>query len=100
MSTRALALVGLPWLILHKMNIIPILSLAANLLVDPSHWREFLAQNTYHTKAAIQAFAQNEGIAPGIIVGRLQHEKLLPFTHCNDLKSYLEWPQDLAEDSQ
>lgn len=64
---------------------------AMNMLIDSSQWRQFVAHESYHTKAEIQAFAQKVGIAPGIIVGRLQHEKYLPFTHCNDLKRRLEW---------
>ena len=31
------------------------------------------------------------GIAPGIVVGRLQHEGQLPWNHLNHLKLRLEW---------
>ena len=64
---------------------------AANLLIDPVQWQRFVAHDSYRTKAGIKEFAQKVGIAPGIVVGRLQHEKLLPFDHCNDLKRRLEW---------
>lgn len=66
-------------------------SFASNMLINRAAWRQFIAQDTYRTKAGIQGFAQKVGIAPGIVVGRLQHEKLLPFSHCNDLKRHLEW---------
>jgi HTH-type transcriptional regulator / antitoxin HigA len=36
-------------------------------------------------------FAQDLGVAPGIVVGRLQHEGWLPRTHLNDLKQRLDW---------
>ncbi len=36
--------------------------------------------------AAISRFAHQLGIAPGIVVGRLQHDGFLPHTHCNELK--------------
>jgi hypothetical protein len=49
------------------------------------------SQGSYRTKAGIKEFAKEAGIAPGIVVGRLQHEKLLPSTHCNELKRYLTW---------
>jgi hypothetical protein len=64
---------------------------ASNILINRAEWRQFIVQDTYRTKAGIQDFAQRVGIAPGIVVGRLQHEKLLPFSHCNDLKRHLEW---------
>ncbi len=43
------------------------------------------------SKQAILAFARQLGIAPGIVVGRLQRDRYLPPTHCNDLKVHLEW---------
>lgn len=64
---------------------------AANTLVNPIQWRQFIAGRSFRTKVGIRAFAQRVGLAPGIIVGRLQHEKLLSFAHCNDLKHRLEW---------
>ncbi len=64
---------------------------AANLLIDPTRWQHFVEHNTYRTKVGIKEFAQQVGIAPGIVVGRLQHEQRLPFHHCNDLKRHLEW---------
>ncbi len=64
---------------------------ATNMLINQSQWREFIASHSYRTKVAIKKFADTVGIAPGIVVGRLQHEKLLPHSHCNELKRHLEW---------
>lgn len=64
---------------------------ASNLLIDSSQWQRFVAQSSCRTKAGIEEFARKIGIAPGIVVGRLQHEKRLPFHHCNELKRFLEW---------
>ncbi len=64
---------------------------ASNILINPIEWKRFILQGSYHTKVGIKEFAKKIGIAPGIAVGRLQHEKRLPFDHCNDLKRYLEW---------
>jgi addiction module HigA family antidote len=44
-----------------------------------------------HSKVQIQDFAQRVGVHPGIVVGRLQHEGIVPFRNCNDLKMRLEW---------
>ena len=38
------------------------------------------------TSQSIQRFAAELGISPGIVVGRLQHEKLIPFNQHNGLK--------------
>ncbi|MCF6212370.1 MAG: ImmA/IrrE family metallo-endopeptidase [Gammaproteobacteria bacterium] len=43
------------------------------------------------TKVSIRRFAKEIGIAPGIVVGQLQHKGLLPTTHCNDLKVRYQW---------
>lgn len=58
---------------------------AANSLIPPAVLREFL-QRGDTGKAAIRGFAKQLGISPGIVVGRLQHERSLPYSHCNDLK--------------
>lgn len=67
---------------------------ASNILINSAQWKQFVEQGAYHTKADIKEFAKKTGIAPGIVVGRLQHEKFLPYDHCNDLKRYLEWNRD------
>ncbi|MDR1138627.1 MAG: HigA family addiction module antidote protein [Clostridiales bacterium] len=38
-------------------------------------------------KAAIIEYAQREKILPSIVVGRLQYEKLIAWSHCNELRS-------------
>lgn len=42
--------------------------------------------STLTTKATISAFAKEIGIHPGIVVGRLQHEKLIEHWQFNDFK--------------
>ena len=64
---------------------------ATDILIDPLEWQRFIQQNSFRSKMSIKQFAQKIGIAPGIVVGRLQHEKRLPFDHCNELKRHLEW---------
>jgi len=62
---------------------------AADLLIPPAQWQTFLTTQDYSSKAAICSFATALDLAPGIVVGRLQHEKLLPFASHNDLKQRL-----------
>jgi HTH-type transcriptional regulator/antitoxin HigA len=63
---------------------------AADTLVPPAAWRGFLAPGR-PTAAAVRAFAAEQGIAPGIVVGRLQHEHVIPFNRMNDLKMRIDW---------
>lgn len=62
---------------------------ATDLLIPPRHRSELF--ELPKTRAKVVEFAQKAGIAPGIVVGRLQHEGLLPYTHLNDLKVRYRW---------
>jgi HTH-type transcriptional regulator / antitoxin HigA len=68
---------------------------AGKFLIPPTAWRDFLAnfpaQPTPAISGSIQRFARGLGIAPSIIVGRLQHqEKRLSAGLCNGLKHKVE----------
>ena len=59
---------------------------AANFLVPRKHWQRFVQSRSYGA-IRVRQFAEEQGIAPGIVVGRLQHEKCLPWqTQLNSLK--------------
>ena len=64
--------------------------IASDLLVPPDSYRSFIA-NGRPSKAAVEAYAEQIGIAPGIVVGRLQHDGIIPFKWMNDLKVRMEW---------
>jgi len=64
---------------------------ASNFLVPVHKWAEFLSCQSF-TETSVKQFADSCGIAPGIVVGRLQHERRLPFgTRLNKLKTRFEW---------
>lgn len=63
---------------------------AADFLIPPTRLSEFLQKGDLN-KISIRSFASRIGIAPGIVVGRLQHDHILPFSHSNDLKRGLKW---------
>jgi HTH-type transcriptional regulator / antitoxin HigA len=65
---------------------------AADVLIPRGEYEEFAALTT-HSQNRIRSFARSIGIAPGIVVGRLQHDGILPHSFCNDLKRRLEWVQ-------
>lgn len=43
------------------------------------------------SKYSILQFAHEQGIAPGIVVGQLQHEGVFPYSHHNRLKEKFTW---------
>jgi HTH-type transcriptional regulator/antitoxin HigA len=63
---------------------------AADMLVPRAEYEAFVAGEPL-SNAAITAFARRVGVAPGIVVGRLQHDRHLPYTHGNQLKRHLRW---------
>jgi HTH-type transcriptional regulator/antitoxin HigA len=63
---------------------------ARDWLIPPNAYRAFNRRGAISC-AAISRFAYELGIAAGIVVGRLQHDELLPRTHCNELKRTVRW---------
>ena len=59
---------------------------AADFLIPPKEYQTFIMQNPRISEALICEFAKQLGIAPGIVVGRLQKDGRLPFNWCNSLK--------------
>jgi addiction module HigA family antidote len=59
---------------------------AAGTLVPERDFRAFVAGTRFLTKGTVSAFAERVGIAPGVVVGRLQHEKKIGFSVLNGLK--------------
>ena len=60
---------------------------AADFLIPKSAFAQLLQERPFTTQS-INRFAAQLGIAPGIVVGRLQHDKLLPHNHLNALKRH------------
>lgn len=58
---------------------------AQDILIPPREYIRLLSLN-YKSKETILEFSREIGIAPGIVVGRLQKEKLIPYSWFNDLK--------------
>jgi HTH-type transcriptional regulator / antitoxin HigA len=56
---------------------------AGNFLIPAQHNQ---ALSTLRTKQAVRAFSSTIGVHPGIVVGRLQHDKIIDPSWFNDLK--------------
>ena len=63
---------------------------ASDFLVSRQQWKTFIASARF-SKNAVRRFANSQEIAPGIVVGMLQHGRHLPWSHLNDLKVRLQW---------
>lgn len=63
---------------------------ASDFLIPRKEWDKFLAQSP-RSSAEVRSFAKDQGIAPGIVVGRLQRSGVIPWSHLNGLKVKLEW---------
>ena len=64
---------------------------AEDFLIPPEQLRHFLASAIKPTLVQLEKFAISIGIAPGIVVGRLQHDGKIPMNWGNGLKVRYEW---------
>lgn len=65
---------------------------SANFLIPKEAMLAFTERGERSHEAAIQ-FANELGIAPGIVVGQLQNREYIPYSHLNRLKVRFEWMQ-------
>lgn len=63
---------------------------AGNILIPAASYASFVASGSF-SAASVQRFASAQRVAPGIVVGRLQHDKHIPHSHLNALKESLTW---------
>lgn len=65
---------------------------AGNWLISPADAARL--PSVPKTLHAAQVFAKRIGVAPGIVVGRMQKDGLLPWTHLNGLKIRYRWAHE------
>jgi HTH-type transcriptional regulator/antitoxin HigA len=63
---------------------------ARDLLIERAAYDNFVTEAKFDARS-IRDFAAGQGIAPGILLGRLQHDGHVPHSHLNDLKKRLNW---------
>ena len=63
---------------------------ARDFLIAPEAWKEFCDEGCF-TPGSVGDFARSVGIAPFIVVGRLQKEKRIGYNQLTDLKPRYEW---------
>ncbi|MBM4004256.1 MAG: ImmA/IrrE family metallo-endopeptidase [Planctomycetes bacterium] len=70
--------------------------LARNALIPPDRAVEL---KRLKGRVAICNFARSIGVAPGIVVGRMQRDKILSPRFCHDLKVRIQWPLERTGDA-
>lgn len=64
---------------------------ASGQLIPSKDYKAFLSSRRKFERIDILSFADQIAVHPGIVVGRLQHDKIIPYSHFNDMKMRLEW---------
>ena len=65
---------------------------ARDILIPADAYAAFLVRNDV-SESAVRAFAREQGIAPGIVVGRLHRDGKVDRSHLVPLKRHIEWPK-------
>ena len=60
---------------------------AAEILIPERDFAEFVRKHTEPGLGNIREFAQEQGLDPGIVVGRLQSRKIVPYNYFNHIKT-------------
>ena len=63
---------------------------ARDMLIPRAPWEAFTYRECF-LESEVRTFAEESVIHPGVVVGRLQRERLIPFNRLNHLKMRLEW---------
>ena len=63
---------------------------ASDRLIPRADWNQFVEVANW-TDSAVRQFAHEIQIDPGIVVGRMQHEGIIPFNRLASLKRRFEW---------
>jgi HTH-type transcriptional regulator / antitoxin HigA len=66
---------------------------ARDILIPPEY---FANLSSLTEKRSVRSFADKIGIHPGIVVGRLQHEGIVPHSWMNDLKVHFEFKEKVT----
>ena len=64
---------------------------ARDSLIPPEHWTGFVQSQSAFTAAKVKRFAEEVGVGPGIVVGRLQHEGHIQRSQLNNLRGRIVW---------
>jgi len=66
---------------------------AGDILIPPDAFKAFTRSHPRASGADVSAFARSQGISDGIVVGRLQFEKVIRYSDLNGLRKRLDWAE-------
>ena len=66
---------------------------ARDFLIPQKLYAEFVSSDRPLSTTRVSAFAKSVGVSPGIIVGRLQYDKRIPYENLNKLKARYVWSE-------
>jgi HTH-type transcriptional regulator/antitoxin HigA len=66
---------------------------AGDVLIPPEEFKAFVRRHPRVSGADVSAFARSQGISDGIVVGRLQFERVIRYADLNGLRTRLEWAE-------
>lgn len=66
---------------------------ASEQLVPAAKYDPFVERGDF-SGAAVKRFAIEVGVAPGVVVGRLQHDRRILFSSLNDMRLPVLWPEE------
>ena len=67
---------------------------ATDILIPPTQWKHICGELImYSTSQRVRELAHEAQVHPGIVVGRLQHERRIRYSEMNDLRAKFEWSE-------
>ncbi|MYB77113.1 MAG: ImmA/IrrE family metallo-endopeptidase [Chloroflexi bacterium] len=69
---------------------------ARDLLIPPREWRAFCAMRLF-APSSVREFARTVGVAPFVVVGRLQKEKKIRYSQLSSQKVRYQWTTDSGD---
>ncbi|WP_438351556.1 ImmA/IrrE family metallo-endopeptidase [Paenibacillus sp. FA6] len=64
---------------------------ATESLIPSAQYKAFITKTAYYSYQSVGAFADDLGVSPGIVVGRLQHDGIVPYRNLNQMKQRYTW---------
>jgi HTH-type transcriptional regulator / antitoxin HigA len=66
---------------------------ARETLIASASYQAFIAAKPRPSATSVTRFAAHQGISPGIVVGRLQFDRVIPYSYLNHLKVSYSWAE-------
>jgi len=72
---------------------------AADMLIQGSIYKRFVEEGDF-SRISVERFAGRNGISPCIVIGRLAHERRVPYSHLNFMRPKINWSGEFLRQFQ